>query len=111
MSEAADDSGFEELQRLISGYLDTRAVWLATAGPNGDLMSEGESFEALEAASRALLRHPCLTLAAIRRKVSFVLDATDLYAMVREDEDEAGDLLRIFLSSLVAHIPASESRH
>jgi hypothetical protein len=29
--------------------------------------------------------------------------------MVREDE--AGDLLRVFLSSLVARIPASESRH
>lgn len=97
------------LERVISVYLDARDIWLATAASGDDLVSEGESFQALEAASRALLHHPCLTLAAIRRKVSFVLDAADLYAMVREDEDEAGDLLRVFLSSLVAHIPASES--
>lgn len=62
-------------------------------------------------ASRAVLLHPCVTLDAIRRKVSLVLEATDLYTMVREDEDDGDDLLRIFLSSLIAYVSASEPRY
>lgn len=107
----AQDQSDRVLARLISTYLDAHTAWLSTAAPGDDLISGGESFEALEKASRAFLSYPCLTLDAVRRKVSFVLDLPDLYAMVREDEDETDDLLRVFLLSLIAYSPRSGPRY
>lgn len=105
MKESAEDF---DLERRISAYMEARAAWLNTAVPSGDLISEGESFEALNSASLDVLHYPCRTFAAIRRKVSFVLDTDDLYTMVREDESETGHFLRIFLSSLIAQPLSSE---
>lgn len=110
-SDRGDWADQRDLEHLISTYNKAQAIWLATAARNGDLVAEGKSFEALETASRALLHYPCKTFAAVRRKVSFVLDTDDLYTMVREDEDETGEILRIFLSSLIAQHSASESCH
>ncbi len=108
MNDPAQDF---ELERLISTYIEARATWLNSAAAGDDLVSQGESFEAVESAALVFLHHPCLTFAAMRRKVSFLLDTDDLYTMVREDEDETGEILRIFLSSLIAHHSTSESHH
>ncbi|MGP4689515.1 hypothetical protein ACSV5K_24475 [Agrobacterium pusense] len=97
MSES-NDRGFE---LLVAAYIDARTAWQATSEPNGDLISEGTTFEALESASLALLRYQCFTLEVIRREITVILASPDLYAMVREDEYEAGGVLRVFLSSLV----------
>ncbi|MGK6317138.1 hypothetical protein [Neorhizobium sp. DT-125] len=46
MKESAQDF---ELERLISAYIDARAAWLNSAVAGGDLVSQGESFEASKA--------------------------------------------------------------
>lgn len=100
-----------DLERLISAYIEARGAWLGTTVPNGDLVADGNLFEIFETASRAVLRHACATPDAVRRKVALVLESTDLYTMMREDEDDGCDLLRVFLSSLISCVPASEPRH
>ena len=109
MSKADDISDSGPLDRLIVAYLNARTAWLATATSDDDLLSQGAHFEAVEAAGVAIIHYPCLTLADLRKKVAFLLSMDELYTMVREDEDHAGDLLRTFLSSLITPIPASKS--
>ncbi len=108
MKESAQDP---ELEQSISAYVAARAKWLTSATADGDLMSQGECFEAVESAGLVFIHHPCRTFAAIRRKVSFLLDNDDLYTIVREDADETGEVLRIFLTSLIAEHSASQSHH
>ena len=100
-----------DLERLISAYIKARGVWLGTTVQNGDLIADGDLFEVFEMVSRAVLFYACTTPDAVRRKVSLVLESTDLYAMVREDEEDGDDLLRIFLSSLIPSASALEPRH
>lgn len=81
-----------EFELLIDVYIHALNVCVPPRARTGDLISQGNAFEALDVASRALLHYPCFTLKTTRRKVSFVLDSPDLYAMIREDNDEAGCL-------------------
>ena len=90
------------LEQLISTYICAQTTWLGTAAPDGDLLSKGVQFEAMEAAGIALVNYPCSTSTELWRKVSFFLATPELYAMVKEDEWQMGDLLRAFLSSLIA---------
>jgi len=98
MSHAAN-SNDDVLEQLIANYAAARAMWLRNLPGDGDLLSEGAIFEAFDEAGRAILRHPCGTAAA--RKISFVLLEDELYTMLKEDEDDGEDLLRLFLASLL----------
>ncbi|MCO6181123.1 hypothetical protein [Ciceribacter sp. RN22] len=100
-----------ELERLIAAYFDARSAWLDTAASSGELVADDDRFEAFEAAGRAIVYHRCRLPETVTRKIAFVLDTADLYSMVREDEDEAGDLLRVFLSSLIGETAEPASRH
>lgn len=105
------DTNLEQLERFIFEYINSRNKWLATAKDGEDLVSDGECFGGYQTAARAVLLHPCLTLAAVRRKASFIHDTADLCVMLREDEDGAGDSLRLFLCSLTIRDEAPDSRN
>ncbi|MCO6180897.1 hypothetical protein [Ciceribacter sp. RN22] len=99
-----------ELEGLITSYIEARAMWLDSVTLDRDLPSEGDIFEKFEATGRAFVRHPCMVLSAVRRKVSFLLETPDLYLVVKEDEVQGQELLRIFLSSLKGGESAKKSR-
>jgi len=94
------------LEELIADYMQKRAAWLDTAAQNGDLVADGEHFSAYEKAGRAVLRYPCNLMGDIPRKISLVLEETDLYTRLKEDEDRESELLRVFLSSIIAQFSA-----
>lgn len=90
-----------EFERLIAEYKAAFARWLETVSVGGDLVSDGPSFEQLDAVSRAILRYPCRTSALATRKIAFVLGAEELHAILKEDEDDGEDILRLFLVSII----------
>lgn len=89
------------LARLIHAYAEAQASWLATTSSDGDLRAEGIEYSTLEALGNEIIFYRCTSLESIKQKVIFLLDTSDLYYRVREDVDDAGDLLRIFLMSLL----------
>lgn len=90
-----------ELEQLIAAYIDARTVWLATAGPDDELISAGVKFDAFEHVTDSLIRHRCMTLGTVRLKVSFVLKTPDLFMAIKDDGDARCARFRSFLNSLV----------
>lgn len=95
------DASDEVLESLIADYRHAYVQFLNTADSKVELISNGAAFEIFDKATFAVLRSPCKTLYAIKRKVLFVLETRDLYLMLLEENGEGDDLLKVLLTSFI----------